>query len=81
MEKEIEISPYGSLLVFKKGYTLQFVKRVISEKNLRGLRIFSFFEERLDNLDFLNEYSFLEALDITSINDFDFGFGFFFPFA
>ena len=75
MNREIEISQYGSLLVFKQGYTPEFVQTVIHERNLKGLRIFAHLgADRLSNLSFLYEYSFLEALDITSVDDYDFSF-------
>jgi hypothetical protein len=75
MEKEIEISPYGSLLVYKKGYSLDFIRTTIQKKQLKGLRIFAQLkEDRLNSLDFLREYTFLEALGITTVDDFDFGF-------
>ncbi len=75
MTKKIEISPYGNLLVYKKEYTLEFVQSTIQEKQLKGLRIFSILnEDKLSNLSFLSEYTFLEALDITSLDDYDFNF-------
>jgi hypothetical protein len=74
MDSNIEISPYGSLLVFKKGYTPEFVKKIVREKKLKGLRVFGYFEERLSNLDFLEEYKFLEALDITTLDEYDYTF-------
>lgn len=75
MNRNIEISPYGSLLVYKKGYTLDFVRSTIIEKHLRGLRIFAHLkDDRLTDLDFLSEYTFLEVLDIASVDDYDFGF-------
>jgi Leucine-rich repeat (LRR) protein len=75
MKTEIEISPYGSSLVYKKGYTVEFVRSTIKERNLKGLRIFAHLSEnRLDDLSFLHEYSFLKALDISSVNDYDFSF-------
>jgi hypothetical protein len=75
LKKEIEISPYGSLLVYRKGYSLDFVRATIQKKNLKGLRIFAQLkEDKLESLDFLREYTFLEALDITTVDDFDFSF-------
>lgn len=71
----IEIAPFGNLLVYKKGYTADYVRDTIMKKKLGGLRIFSVLkEEKVDNVDFLKEYGFLEALDITSMQDFYFGF-------
>ncbi|WP_434440538.1 hypothetical protein [Sphingobacterium faecium] len=75
MKKQIEISPYGSLLVYKNYYTRDDIRYIIQEKNLKGLRIFiQLKEEKLPDLNFLSEYSFLEALDITSVEDYDFSF-------
>jgi hypothetical protein len=71
----LSISPYGSLLVYKKGYTPDFVKATIEENKLRGLRIFAQLkDERLDSLDFLKDYAFLEVLDVISIGDHSFNF-------
>lgn len=75
MSKEIEISPFGSLLVYKKGYTADDVRSILEERNLKGLRIFADLkEDRLQDLDFLRQYSFLEALSIASVDDYDFNF-------
>ena len=75
MKKEIEISPNDSLLVFKKGYTPEFVFETIHKKNLNGLRIFAILnEDRLSNINFLSDYSFLKSLDITSVDDYSFDF-------
>ena len=73
MENKIEISPYGNMLVYKKGYTSDFVKDLIYKHKLEGLRIFDHLD-RLDNLNFLKEYSFLKKLDIDCINDHDYSF-------
>lgn len=71
----IEISPYDNLLVYKKHYTPEIVYSIINEKKLSGLRIFAQLEpDRLTDLNFLKNYSFLESLDITSIDDYDFSF-------
>lgn len=72
---KIEIAPFDKLLVFKKGYTPEFVSEIIAKKKLGGLRIFSILQEdRLDTIDFLKDYDFLKGLDITSTRDFDFSF-------
>lgn len=71
----VELSPDGSLLVFKKGYSKEFVFNTIQKLNLAGLRIFSQLKDsRLDNIDFLSEYNFLKVLEIISTNDYDFSF-------
>jgi hypothetical protein len=75
MARDVEISPFGSLLVFKTGYTPEFVLNTIKELNLKGLRIFAHLkEDRLANLDFIKDYTFLETLDISSVDDYDFTF-------
>lgn len=72
---DIEIAPFDNLLVYKKGYTPEFVFKIISAKKLGGLRIFSILKmDRLDTIDFLRDYDFIEKLDVTSISDFDFSF-------
>jgi internalin A len=63
----IKIAPFDNLLVYKKGYTPEFVLKVISDRKLGGLRIFSVLkEDRLEEIDFLKDYTFLENLDVTS---------------
>lgn len=75
MKDEIEISQYGNLLVYKKGYTLDFVRATIQKKKLNGLRIFSELSDQiLTDLNFLSHYSFLTSLNITSRDDYDFSF-------
>lgn len=75
MNTQIEISPYGSLLVYRKDYSVSDVSSIIKEHKLRGLRIFAQLkDDRLPNLDFLSDYSFLEVLDITSVDDGSFSF-------
>lgn len=73
MYNKIDISPYGNMLVFKKGYTAEFVKKAIQKHRLNGLRIFDHLD-RLDTLDFLNDYIFLEKLDIDCMYDHDYSF-------
>src|ERR1051325_946745 len=73
MQRAIEIAPYGNLLVYKKDYTPEFVKEVIEERRLDGLRIFDHLEP-LSSLAFLRDYGFLEKLDIDSIHDHNYGF-------
>lgn len=73
MEKHIEISPYGNMLVYKKGYSAEFVHKVIIENKLSGLRIFDHLD-KLESLDFLSEFNFLEKLDIDCMYDQDYSF-------
>lgn len=71
--EEIEIAPFDNLLVYKKGYTTEFVERIINEKKLGGLRIFAVLKsEELDSISFLKKLTFLRKLDITASNDFSF---------
>jgi hypothetical protein len=72
---DIEIAPFDNLLVYKNGYTPEIVSKIISEKKLGGLRVFSMLKEnKVESLDFLAGYDFLEKLDITATTDFDFTF-------
>lgn len=75
MDNQIEISPYGNLLVYKHGYSAGFVRSVIEERKLEGLRVFSILkDQKVENTDFLKKYTFLKSLDITSSCDYDFSF-------
>jgi hypothetical protein len=72
---DIEIAPFDNLLVYKNGYTPEIVSKIISDKKLGGLRVFSMLKEnKVESLDFLAGYDFLEKLDITATTDFDFSF-------
>ena len=42
MYDKIEISPYGNMLVFKKGYTADFVKKTILVTKAYGITIRNF---------------------------------------
>lgn len=72
---KIEISEYGLLLMYKNGYTSEFVERTIKQNKLNGLRIWT---DPMDNpplsLGFLEQFSFLEALDVSSLYDYEFRF-------
>lgn len=75
MNKEIKISPYGSLLVYRKEYSVNDVKSIINENKLCGLRVFAHLkDDRLPNLEFLNHYTFLNDLNISTVDDFSFSF-------
>lgn len=72
--EELKIS-HNNLLVYKQGYTSEEVYNTITNKKLNGLRIFAELKnDRLDDISFLKQYTFLKQLDITSANDFDFTF-------
>lgn len=71
----IEIAPFDNLLVYKKGYNPELVRKIIVDNKLGGLRIFSILkDDKLETIDFLQDYNFLEKLDITSSVDFNFDF-------
>jgi Leucine-rich repeat (LRR) protein len=73
MEK-IEITE-SRLLIYKKGYSPKLVSEIIDSHKLRGLKIFvQLPQQELDDLDFLENYSFLKCLDITSTIDYDVSF-------
>ncbi|OYU95796.1 MAG: hypothetical protein CFE21_11705 [Bacteroidetes bacterium B1(2017)] len=64
-----------SLLIYQTGYTVEFIKKTITEKKLNGLRIFTdLMVETPLNLDFLEKCTFLESLSITSNIDYDLSF-------
>jgi hypothetical protein len=72
MKEQFETSVFGNNLIYKKNYTKEFIQSTIKKNNLNGLKIMtSLKEDRLENLFFLNDYDFLESLDITSSSDFD----------
>jgi hypothetical protein len=72
--EDIKVS-YNNLLVYKRGYTVADVYNTITKKKLNGLRIFAELKsDRLDDISFLKDYTFLEQLDVTSVNDYDFSF-------
>lgn len=73
MKNNFKISPYGNMLVYQKGYTSAYVKELIAEHHLDGLRIFDDLEP-LDSLDFLADYTFLRKLHIGCIHDQDYSF-------
>jgi hypothetical protein len=61
--------------VYKKEYTPEIVSKIIEEKKLNGLRVFSVLKnDRLESISFLKDYTFLEQLDITGVTDFEFSF-------
>jgi hypothetical protein len=73
MENNIEISPFGNNLMFKSGYTKDFVFTTLKERHLDGIKINTRWENLVD-LSFLSDYQFLESLDIVGVRDFDFSF-------
>lgn len=74
MKQPVEISEIDSLLVYKEGYTPEFVRQLIQDHSLRGLKIFSHLkDDRIPDIAFLCHYGFLESLSISSIDDYDYG--------
>jgi hypothetical protein len=39
MNLTFEISEYNNLLIYKKGYSINFIRKVITDNNLNGLKI------------------------------------------
>lgn len=71
----IDVSIIDNLLVYKDGYSPESVAKIIKDKKLAGLRIFSILKsDQVESLDFLKDYTFLTTLSITSMRDYDFGF-------
>jgi hypothetical protein len=73
MQDNVEISPFGNNLIFKSGYTKEFVYAILKERHLDGIKINTRWENIID-FSFLSEYHFLESLDIVGASDFDFSF-------
>lgn len=73
MNLTFEISEYNNLLIYKKGYSINFIRKVITDNNLNGLKIFDHLDP-LETLDFLGECSFLKELRIDCINSHDYSF-------
>lgn len=69
----IEIKEPEHLLVYEKGYSMDFVRSTIEKMGLNGLRIFDQLDP-LPDLDFLEDYTFLTHLSITSAGDHDYSF-------
>ena len=75
--KDYKLASYAKLIVYQKDYQSDFVRNIIKNDNLEGLRIFAHLpSERLESLDFLQEYSFLERLDISTVIENDFNYDF-----
>lgn len=75
MNKEIKLSYDNTVLDYKKGYTPEFVKSVIEQKKLKGMRLFAVLnEDRVESFDFLKDFNFLKFLSIASRDDHDYDF-------
>lgn len=61
MNKDFEVSLFGNMLIYEKGYSKQFVQETTFLNNLDGLRIFDHLDP-LDSLDFLKDNTFLRKL-------------------
>src|SRR4051812_3387724 len=65
----------NGFLFYNKKYSRDFIRKTIESNNLRGLKIFAILEEdRVKDLSFLRDYTFLKELDITSRDDHNFDF-------
>jgi hypothetical protein len=73
MSEQIEVSEFGNNLIFKRGYTKAFVHSILKKRKLNGIKINTRWE-KVDNLEFLADYDFLESLEIVGMGDFDFQF-------
>jgi hypothetical protein len=73
MSNGIEISPIGNLLLYKRGYSPEFVKSVLDKFRLKGLKVNSR-SEKLVSLEFLTDFVYLRSLEIVGQGDFSFGF-------
>lgn len=75
MDKNFEISPDGKLLVYKDGYSIEFMRDTINSHGLDGLRVFSVLRnQKVKDLHFLSDLTFLRTLDITGKFDEDLSF-------
>lgn len=63
MKYDVKLAPYGNMLLFKNGYTAEFVEKVIKEMNLDGLRIFDDLDPH-DSTKFLKDFVFLRKLNM-----------------
>jgi hypothetical protein len=72
MEK-IEITETDNLLIYKKGYSTDFIRKTIGEKKLNGLFVYDVLDP-LPSLDFLKECSFLKGLRLNPVKDHDYSF-------
>jgi Leucine-rich repeat (LRR) protein len=71
--KMTRISIFRNMLEYQKGWTPEFVRDVIQQQKIDGLRIFDL-NRPLDSLDFLTEFDFLEKLSISCLFDLDYTF-------
>lgn len=73
--KEIRLSPDKDFLIYKVGYTPDFVRDAIKQYGLKGLWIPAHAaREHLENVEFLAEYDFLEGLRIVGFPQYSFNF-------
>ena len=71
---DIEVSQYGSLLMYKPGYDSRFIEETIIAHKLNGLMLFTdLMKDSPKDLSFLSKCSFLESLNLTTREDYDLG--------
>ncbi|MFN3195251.1 MAG: hypothetical protein ACE364_04800 [Chlorobiota bacterium] len=73
MKSNIETSPYGNNLIYKKEYTKNDIFEILKKKKLNGIKIDTMWEVE-DDLSFLRDFTFLEGLDISGVDKYNFGF-------
>jgi hypothetical protein len=72
---KVRTSFFGNLLIYRKGYTPEFIKETIRLKKLDGLEVHDFLPpEKINDFSFLEKLVFLEKLSIVAHNDIDFSF-------
>ncbi len=73
--KNIKTSFFRNLLIYRKGYTPEFIKETIKLKKLDGLEVHDVLPSHdITDFTFLEKLIFLEKLRINAINDIDFSF-------
>jgi len=73
----IEINENGPYLVYKPGYTAEFVRQTLLDRGLTGMHVRAAgLDETLDDLEFLREFSFLTQLQLNSIPSADYDYEF-----
>lgn len=73
MNNNIKIAQYAPFLEFQKGYTPDFVHDAIKKNNLEGLHIVDHLNP-IESLKFLKEFTFLNKLYISCVEDHDYSF-------
>jgi hypothetical protein len=72
MSTDDRVQVDGKLLCYRRGYTPARIRELIERHSLTGLRVFAeLSDERLHDIEFLRECSFLKELIYTNRDDFD----------